>query len=415
MKQLLKISFDQMLLSLTPILSWFCLSLLIDPEIINVFTLVYPLQYIYYIINSPLAIGANISKIKDRNKNAVMSGMLVGIVLALGIFGLVLLNIDPYIEFMNMDAKFYRTFTIYAVVILAMQTIFSFILSKLYYEEKNSTANKYSIMFNLLSFVSVNGMALLTKDQNLIITVALGMMGIFTLYVVARNWEKFRFRINLRKCLKYDSVSFFGYLMSFFIFLFGLSNALEYGEQYALAITFVALITDTQWDVLDSVTTLAKIDIAKRKFNFWKSLRNAYVLLGVLLASMAVMFVALFNNYDLDLGLTLIYFGFEIVSFVIEPVAYLQVPYLQLEWSASKTTVNRMIGRVIRMALSLLPTPFCTGIGEIGSVGYQVLTFNMIFNKHYKVDKNGRVLKRRTRRKALARQYRYSERIVDKE
>ena len=415
MKRLLKISFDQMLLSLTPILSWFCLSMLIDSEIINVFTLVYPLQYIYYIINSPLAIGANISKIKDRNKNAVMSGLVIGLILTVGIFGLVLVNIDNYISFMNMDAGFYRTFTIYATVILALQTVFSFVLNKLYYEDKNSLANKYSIVFNLLSFVSVNGMALMTKNQALIISVALGVMGCFTLYVLARSWERFKFRINLRKCLKYDSVSFFGYLMSFFIFLFGLSNALEYGEQYALAITFVALITDTQWDILDAVTMLAKIDIAKHKFSFWRSLRNAYILLSILMASMVGMFVILYRNYDLDLGLTLIYFGFEIASFVIEPISYLQVPYLQLEWSASKTTANRIVGRIIRFCLSMLPTPFCTGIGEIGSVGYQVLSFNVIFNKHYKVDKNGRVLKRRAKRKTVARRYQYSERVIDEE
>ena len=38
MKRLLKISFDASLLSLIPILSWFALSLIIDRNLINVFT-----------------------------------------------------------------------------------------------------------------------------------------------------------------------------------------------------------------------------------------------------------------------------------------------------------------------------------------------------------------------------------------
>lgn len=76
MQRLLKISFDQILLSLTPILSWFLLSLIIDKNLINIFTITYPLQFIYILIRSPLATGANISRIRDKNQNAAMSGLI---------------------------------------------------------------------------------------------------------------------------------------------------------------------------------------------------------------------------------------------------------------------------------------------------------------------------------------------------
>ena len=62
------------------------------------------------------------------------------------------------------------------------------------------------------------------------------------------------------------------------IFLFGLSNALEFGEKYANAITFVALITDTQWDVFYSISVCAQIDIAKKDFNYTQHIKNAYKL-----------------------------------------------------------------------------------------------------------------------------------------
>ena len=57
---------------------------------------------------------------------------------------------------------------------------------------------------------------------------------------------------------------------------FGLSNALEFGEKYAIALNFVALITDTQWDAFDSISTVAKIDISKKKFNYKEHRKNAY-------------------------------------------------------------------------------------------------------------------------------------------
>lgn len=123
MKRLLKISFDQALLSLTPILTWFCLSILIDRDLINVFTIVYPLQMLYGVIRAPFATGANISRVKDKNKHAAMSGMILGIILTVAVFGFVLLNVDGYITFMSVDSATYRTFTIYAIGILILQTI----------------------------------------------------------------------------------------------------------------------------------------------------------------------------------------------------------------------------------------------------------------------------------------------------
>lgn len=43
MKRLLRISFDLSLLSFIPILSWFLLGIIVDKNLINIFTLTYPL------------------------------------------------------------------------------------------------------------------------------------------------------------------------------------------------------------------------------------------------------------------------------------------------------------------------------------------------------------------------------------
>ena len=116
MKRLLKISFDLSLLSFIPILSWFLLGIIVDKNLINIFTLTYPLQFIYYIFKSIFSTGANINKEKDNNKNAVMSGMFIGTIVSTIIFLVVLINIYNYINFMNMDIHIYKTFTIYSVI-----------------------------------------------------------------------------------------------------------------------------------------------------------------------------------------------------------------------------------------------------------------------------------------------------------
>ena len=127
MKRLLKISFDLALLSFIPILSWFCLSLIVDVRLINVFTLTYPIQFIYYIFKSIFATGANINKEKDKNKNVVMSGFVIGTIISFFFFLMIVLNVENYITFMNMDVNVYKNFTIYSIVLLFFQLVFAFV------------------------------------------------------------------------------------------------------------------------------------------------------------------------------------------------------------------------------------------------------------------------------------------------
>ena len=394
MKRLLKISFDVALLSFIPIISWFVLSLIVDKNLINIFTLTYPLQFIYYIFKSVLSTGANISKEKDKNKNAVMSGLVICIVLSILLFGTIVINIDSYISFMNMDISIYKVFAIYSVILLNIQLIFAIILDKLYYEEKNDLANKYSLIFNLLNFVILFITSLITKNQIIIIVTTLVAVGLFTLYILIKSWDKFKFKIDIMKCIKYDSVELFNNLAFFLIYLFGLSNALDYGVEYALALTFVALITDTQWDTFDSIVIAAQIDISKNKFNYIKSRNSAYKLLIILFSTVMLMFGGLYWFYDLKIQIVLIYFAFEVINFIIYPIYRLKTCYLQLEWSAVKTTSNKTVASGLRMVLSLLKTPFCTGIGQVVSSIYQFISLNIIFEINYKIDDNGYIIKK---------------------
>ena len=394
MKRLLKISFDLSLLSFIPIISWFLLGIIVDKNLINIFTLTYPLQFIYYILKSIFSTGANINKEKDNNKNAVMSGMFIGTIVAIIIFLIILINIYNYIIFMNMDVNIYKTFTIYSVLQLFVCLEFAMILNKLYYEEKNSLANKYSLIFNLLNFILLIGTSLITKNQITIITVTLIPLALFTIYIYVKNNEKFKLQLDIIKCIKYDSTELFNNIAFFLIFLFGLSNALEFGEQFSLALTFVALITDTQWDTTDAIVTAATIDISKNNFNYKEHRNNAYKLLGILFLTSLFMFVCLYGFYDLDFKITMIYFGFEIINFIMYPIYRIKTCYLQLEWSALKTTTNKIISSILRMIMSLLKTPFCTGIGQLCSSIYQFISVSIFFKQNYNIDKTGKVTKK---------------------
>ena len=396
MKRLLRISFDLSLLSFIPIISWFLLGIIVDKNLINIFTLTYPLQFIYYIIKSIFSTGANISKEKDKNKDAVMSGLIFGTIVSIIVFTIILLNVDNYISFMNMDINTYKNFTIYSILQLFICLEFAMMQDKLYYEEKNKLANKHSLVFNLLNFILLIGTSLITKNQIIIIATTLIPLAIYTLYIYIKNSNKFKFNINVLKCIKYDSVELFNNIAFFLIFLFGLSNALEYGEMYATALTFIALITDTQWDTFDAIKEAATIDISKRKFNYIEHRNNAYKLLGILFGTSLMMFAFLFGFYDLDFKITMIYFSFEVVNFLIYPIYRIKTCYLQLEYSAFKITSNKIIASIFRMFMSLLKTPFCTGIGQVCSSVYQFITVSIMFGHNFKIDKTGCVIKKKS-------------------
>lgn len=389
MKRLLRISLDLALLSFIPIISWFALGLLVDKNLINVFTLTYPIQFIWYIMKSIFATGANISREKDKNNNAVMSGISLGILVGSVIFGFLVLNIDSYIRFMNMDISIYKEFAIYSVVQLYIQLILAFILEKLYYEDKNGLANKYSIIFNLLNFFALIISSLLLKEKIYIVIFTLITITIYTLIILIKNYEKFKFKIDIIKCIKYDSVELFNNIAFLLIFLFGLSNVMEYDEKYIIALTFIALITDTQWDVFDAISTTAKIDISKGEFNYKEHKKNAYSLLAILLSSVFIMFASLYTLYNLNFEITLIFLGFELVNFIIYPIYRIKTCYLQLEYSAIKTTANKIVASILRLMFSFLKTPFCTGIGQVFSSFYQLISINMMFNKNFKINDDG--------------------------
>ena len=393
MKRLLRISFDLFLLSFIPVMQWLLLGIIVDKSLINIFSLTYPFQFIYQIIKAIFSTGANISKEKDNDNNSVMNGIFWGNIVSILVFGFILFNIDNYINFMSMDISIYRNFSIYYVVNLFICLEFAMVLQKLYYEEKNELANKYSLIYNSLNFFLTIGISLITKNQFIIIIGTLIPLTIFTLHIMFKNYSRFKINFKILNYIKYNSVETFNSLAFFLIYLFGYSNAFEYGSNYAAAMTFAALITDTQLDSIDAISVKAKVDISKNHFNYNDSIKDGYKLELIMFLTTLIMFISLYSFYDLDIKLVLIYLGVEIYNFLVYPIYEIQTNYFQLEWSSLKITSNKILVSIFRFLASFLHTPFCTGIGQIISATYQFITCKIIFKRNFKVNEIGDIEK----------------------
>ena len=381
MKRILRISLDILVTSVVPIAGWFLLGIILGGNLINVFSLTYPIQFIMNTFKSIFSTGANISAYKDNNKNAVNSGILLGIVLGALIFGIIIFNIEKYISFMNMDINTYKIFGIYSIIQIYLQLVLQFILTKLYYKEENKKANKIAITFNLINFITLIGTAIITRDELITCIVSIFILLIYTVIIVIKNMENFKIFIILARCVKYDLVELFTSINFFIIYLFGLSNAFEFGERYVLAITFSTLVTDMQWDVTHAIGIVAKIDLSKGKFSYKEHLKNAYKLISMLIASIIIMSLTMYNSYNTDLLITGIFILGEILCFIMYPLYTIKTYYLQLEYSPLKTTIHKQIANILRTIMSFIPTPYCTLIGQLVSMFYQLIYTQILAGK----------------------------------
>ncbi len=386
MKRLFRVSFDILITSIIPIISWFMLGIILDKNLINIFSLTYPLQCLMGMIIAVFGVGANISIYKDENKHAADNGIFYGILFSIIIFGFILINRDNYILFMNMDVEIYKTFATYSIIQIFLHTILHLVVNKLYYKEENKKANKITFLFNIINFISLIGIALISKNQIITATFACIIILIMDIIILFKNVEKIDFKLNLKNCFKYNSVAFSTSFLFFIIYLFGFSNSFEYGENYLLAITFATLVTDVQWDIDDSIRAVAKIDIAKKKFVYKEHLKNAIKLNLLLILSVIVMSIILYPFYQPDIKIAGIFIFLHILVFAMEPFMTIKTCFLQLEDSALKMTTNVTIAYIIRTIMSFLPTPFCTIIGQMCSSFYELICTKINYKKYEKLE-----------------------------
>ena len=160
-------------------------------------------------------------------------------------------------------------------------------------------------------------MSLVTKNQIIITSVSLTITIIFTLIMIFRTLKITHYKINLKNCIKYDSINLFAEISKFIIYLFGFKNTFNFGEKYILATSFTTLITDTQWDISYAIKTVAQIDITKKVFSYKEHIKNGKKLIYILIISTFIMGLILYPSYKADIMSTLIMVSIEVVSLYV--------------------------------------------------------------------------------------------------
>ena len=394
MKRLFRIGTSIFSKSIFPVLTWILLSVTIAPEISNVFSLTYPIQFISLTLFYLFGSGANIKAKREKNDAAIQSGMFVGTFVFLLITTLLIVNINGYLSFFNVDVSFYRVLTIYAIFFEFLRYVLSIILEKLYFEAKEKIAYIISFLFNFTNFLIVVIVSLLTKNQIAIALSSLIPSTIFIFALFCSQLKKFKLDLNFLSNFKYESSGIVCCIVIFLTYFFSYGNAFQFGPEIILVITFTNLITDSQWDSFEAVSTTVKIDTSSGNYNHKTSTKNQIIYSMVVALSSILFFLIFFDIYKINLKIGLIFLFFNIVDMMLSPIYYGFDSFIQLEYSPTKNIINHLLGYAIRFSIgTFMRNEYCIIIAQIVSSLFMCIFSLYIRFAKYKIDKNGKLIR----------------------
>ncbi len=372
-----------------------------DTSFSQIFSITYPLQFVLSILLSFFISSSNIRANKENNENCVQSGLVLGTIFAVLIFGIVAIFVDDYVGFMNMDVSHFRIFALMSIGQLFFSFVINSVAEAMYFKNQDKKANICNSCFIVLNFASVVITALITSNQLVILIVNLISLLIYVSVWFCLVIQKFKFDFDIVKNFKFESLYILGDIFMLLIYLFGFSRAFSYGQEYVAALNFVNLITDPQWDALGGINKIAKIEISQNCYNYRKALKHSAIVTLFYISTSTVLFFSLFKVYHVILWIGAIYLGIQVVDMLLNTIKANIQTYLQLEFSATISTIIYMTCKAIRTVLSIfIMNAFNTNIAQIVGGVLGLAIFEIIRFRYFKMDKDG-VLQRRNFDKTL--------------
>lgn len=388
MNRLLRISFDTLLDSLSPILMWILLGQIINKNIASIFVITYSFQFVVSLVVAIFGTGPNVTTEKKKINGIIDSNIMLGSITIFLIVLLFSLNVDSYIEFMHLNPSIYREYTFYSFILMFFQAVLKMVCEKLYFKEENKKANKLTLLFNISNLVLIVISSLIAKESISAIIFTSVIDFFLIAYIVLTNLDNLKFKFMIKDNIKYVSNDIFDAIFMFIIYFIGERTVFSFGELYLVADNFLCLITDSQWDMSYAIITAATIDASRDKVDYQKSLKNGKNLILLLIISSIIMCLLLYPIYQPSLWVLAIFFGVQLINLIVSPRIWIRQQYIQINYSAKKNVFHKNAYESIRVVSSFLPTPFCTYIGQFFAMVYEIIVYDIYYNSKFYV-KNG--------------------------
>ena len=387
LKRIFKMGSALLIYSIVPILSWIVLSLIYkDSRIENVFSITYPMQFAWSVAVALFGTAANIRANKEQNENHIYSSAFWGIIFSAIVFVVPTIFADNYIAFFGQEPEIYKDYVIYAFVLTILQVIFSLVVEKLYFEDKEKQANLHLFIFNLTNFAVLVISNLIFMNFVISMIITLSVLFVYVAVLCILNFKKFKIDFSFCGNFKYESANIVSYIMMFLIYFFGLKNAFCAWPEYVLALTTVSLCNDAFWDSMGAISKIAKIDLSKKRYNYKQEIKNASIYTAILIAISCASTIGLTFLNGAKLPIVIVYLSFQVFDMACDPFRQIMSTYTQLEYSPRLNTIINFIYKGIRVCLSVfIISPYCTEIGQVSQGLLLLISYIVIRAVKYKV------------------------------
>ena len=277
-----------------------------------------------------------------------------------------------------------------------LQTLFSFIIEKLYFEDNEKIANIHLFAFNLTTFLVLILSNLLISNTLVALLLTLGVLLIYIICLYVWQFEKFKIDFSFFKNFKYESANIISNFFMLIIYLFGFRIVFSAGEEYLVALNFVCLCTDTQWDMLDAISIATKIDISKGRFEYRRLVKNAYFYTLIVVLSSVIMTFSLFNFYNAKFIIVIQILIFQVIDMLFAPYHRVLSKFIQIEYSPALMTILSLVLKIVRTILSVvIISPYCTEIGQIVQGGLMFVSLLLIRFTKFRFEDNKLIIKQK--------------------
>lgn len=371
--------------SCIPILTWIILGIITeDKTLINIFSLTYSVQFLPHLLASAFVIGNIIGKEKNTiNKDSVFSGIIASNIVGLVMIIVSIVNIEYIMQFMGVTDIRYKNWLIYSLWLMFFTLALTETLNLLYFEGKDKEANKISLIFNFIYCLGISIIYKITENEMISIVIGLTLLGIFVYSILISKIEHFKFSINILEGVKYQLSPITSNTMMFIIYLFGMKKVFEYSPEFALAVSFCGLVTDTQWDmIVNAIIDVSKTEISKGRYNITHLFSASKLYTAIVASSIVLLAIGIYPLYECDIRYILIILLIEIVDMWIVKTSYVKSTWIDIEHQSRYSVYLIIATKIARLTISIaLGSIYALWIAQLVSGVLNYIGYSLIY-KH---------------------------------
>lgn len=301
-------------------------------------------------------------------------------------------------------------YTIYAIAVIGLQLIDTFIFSFYEYTGRLELNNKLGLLYAILRVggsllcVSLNNFISLSNLSKLCILL-LPIIG-FTLmmflkvlheinqYQIHFTWEFLSaFKYGIRDILKGILNTIGNFIGTRNINLAGIAISSNSNGSTAFQYAFITTVTDIQWDCACEESTLVSLDIAsepvkyknisqindKRLFNILKlDILAGYIVLGIIFI-LALVILGILSFFLTITDYMLLNMSLDIVGMIIDTSYYAMSSFLNSLGRYKELSIISIVAVTLRIFASSIRSVYAVNIGMITSACIQIVLITSLF------------------------------------